>query len=200
MKGKLIIISAPSGAGKTTIVRHLLKSGLNLSFSVSATTRPARGTERNGVDYFYLTVPEFRMKIENNELVEWQEVYKDLYYGTLKSEMERIWNEGKAVLFDVDVNGGVNLKKIFGKDSLSIFIMPPSVAELEKRLIRRGTDTPEKIRVRVEKANEEIELARSFDRIVVNENLESAKKETFELVSDFLNNTPFPASPQGGRL
>jgi len=186
MKGKLIIISAPSGAGKTTIIRHLLNSGLNLSFSVSATSRPARGSERNGVDYFYLTVPEFRMKIENNELVEWQEVYKDLFYGTLKSEMERIWNEGKSVLFDVDVNGGVNLKKIFGKDALSIFIMPPSVAELEKRLIRRGTDTPEKIRMRVEKAKEEIELADRFDRIVVNENLESAKKEVYELVYHFL--------------
>jgi len=186
MKGKLIIISAPSGAGKTTIVRHLLNSGLNLSFSVSATTRPARGSEKNGIDYFYLTLPEFRMKIENNELVEWQEVYRDLYYGTLKSEMERIWNEGKTVLFDVDVNGGVNLKKIFGKDSLSVFIMPPSVAELEKRLIRRGTDTPEKIRMRVEKSREEIELARSFDRIVVNENLESAKKEVYELVYHFL--------------
>jgi guanylate kinase len=186
MKGKLIIISAPSGAGKTTIVRHLLNSGLNLSFSVSATTRPARGSEKNGVDYFYLTVSEFRMKIENNELVEWQEVYKDLYYGTLKSEMERIWNEGKAVLFDVDVNGGVNLKKIFGKDSLSIFIMPPSVAELEKRLIRRGTDTPDKIRMRVEKAKEEIELADRFDRIVVNENLEYAKKEVYELVHHFV--------------
>ncbi|MBK9388978.1 MAG: guanylate kinase [Bacteroidetes bacterium] len=186
MKGKLIIISAPSGAGKTTIVRHLLNSGLNLSFSVSATTRPARGSEKNGIDYFFLTVPEFRMKIENNELVEWQEVYKDLYYGTLKSEMERIWNEGKAVLFDVDVNGGVNLKKIFGKDSLSIFIMPPSVAELEKRLIRRGTDTPDKIMMRVEKAKEEIELADRFDRIVVNENLESAKKDVYELVDQFL--------------
>jgi guanylate kinase len=186
MKGKLIIISAPSGAGKTTIVRHLLKSGLNLSFSVSATTRSVRGSERNGVDYFYLTVSEFKMKIENNELVEWQEVYKDLYYGTLKSEMERIWGEGKSVLFDVDVKGGINLKKIFGKDSLSIFIMPPSVTELENRLIRRGTDAPEKIRMRVEKAKEEIDLADRFDRIVVNESLDSAKKEVVEIVHEFL--------------
>jgi guanylate kinase len=186
MKGKLIIISAPSGAGKTTIVRHLLNSGLNLSFSVSATTRPARGSERNGIDYFYLSVPEFKMKIENNELVEWQEVYKDLYYGTLKSEMERIWGEGKSVLFDVDVKGGINLKKIFGKDSLSIFIMPPSVTELENRLIRRGTDAPEKIRMRVEKAREEIDLAEKFDRIVVNDSLEKAKKEVDEIVHEFL--------------
>jgi guanylate kinase len=200
MKGKLVIISAPSGAGKTTIVRHLLDKGLNLSFSVSATTRPIRGTEKNGTDYFYLSVPDFKKKIENDELVEWQEVYRDLYYGTLKSEIERIWKEGKSVLFDVDVKGGVNLKKIFGEDSLSIFIMPPSVAELEKRLTGRGTDTPEKISMRVEKAREEIELADKFDRIIINERLEKAKKETFELVKDFLNkNTPFPAFPQGGR-
>jgi len=186
MSGKLIIISAPSGAGKTTIVRHLLESGLNLSFSVSATTRPIRGTEKDGVDYFYLSVPAFKKKIENNELVEWQEVYRDLFYGTLKSEMDRIWNEGKTVLFDVDVKGGINLKKIFGDDSLSIFIMPPSVAELEKRLLRRGTETPDKIRMRVEKAREEINLADRFDRIVVNEKLEKAVKEVFDLVFEFL--------------
>jgi len=186
MKGKLIIISAPSGAGKTTIVSHLLEKGLNLSFSVSATTRPIRGTEKDGTDYFFLSVPEFKKKIENNELVEWQEVYRDLYYGTLKSEMERIWNEGKSVLFDVDVRGGINLKKIFGEDSLSIFIMPPSVADLEKRLTGRGTDTPEKIRMRIEKAKEEIDLADRFDRIVVNDILESAKKEVYDLVNGFL--------------
>jgi len=186
MSGKLIIISAPSGAGKTTIVRHLLESGLNLSFSVSATTRPIRGTEKDGVDYFYLSVPAFKKKIENNELVEWQEVYRDLFYGTLKSEMDRIWNEGKTVLFDVDVKGGINLKKIFGDDSLSIFIMPPSVAELEKRLLRRGTETPDKIRMRVEKAREEINLADRFDRIVVNEKLEKAVKEVFDIVFEFL--------------
>lgn len=186
MKGKAVIISAPSGAGKTTLVRHLLGSGLNLSFSVSATTRPIRGAEQEGKDYFYLSVPEFKRKIENNELVEWQEVYRDLYYGTLKSEMERIWNEGRSVLFDVDVKGGINLKKIFGEDSLSIFIMPPSVADLEKRLLQRGTETPEKIRMRIEKAREEIELADRFDRIVVNDILESAKKEVFYVVDEFI--------------
>ena len=186
MKGKLVIISAPSGAGKTTIVRHLLDKGLNLSFSVSATTRPIRGTEKDGTDYFYLSVPEFKKKIEKNELVEWQEVYRDLYYGTLKSELERIWNEGKSVLFDVDVKGGINLKNIFGEDSLSIFIMPPSVDDLEKRLTGRGTDTPEKIRMRIEKAKEEIELADRFDKIVVNDVLESAKKEVYDLVNEFL--------------
>ncbi len=205
MRGKLVIISAPSGAGKTTIVRHLLEKGLNLSFSVSATTRPIRGTEKDGTDYFYLSVPEFNKKIENKELVEWQEVYRDLYYGTLKSELERIWNEGKSVLFDVDVKGGINLKKIFGKNSLSIFIMPPSVADLEKRLRGRGTDTHEKIRMRIEKAKEEIDLADRFDKIVVNDILESAKKEVYELVRDFLNineAVPYldfdPPTPQGG--
>ena len=141
MKGKLVIISAPSGAGKTTIVKHLLDSGLNLSFSVSATTRPARGHEEDGKDYFFLSVPEFKKRIENNEFVEWEEVYKDLMYGTLKSEIERIWANGQHVLFDVDVKGGINLKKKFGLDSIAIFIMPPSVEELENRLIKRGTDT-----------------------------------------------------------
>ena len=186
-KGKLIIISAPSGAGKTTVVKHLLESGLGLSFSVSATTRHIRGSESNGIDYFYLSVPEFKKKIDNQELVEWQEVYKDLYYGTLKSEMERIWNEKKHVLFDVDVRGGINLKKIFGARALSIFIMPPSVEELEKRLINRGTDSDEKIRIRVAKAKEEIDLAENFDKIVINDNLEHAKKEAYSLIFNFLN-------------
>ncbi len=188
MKGKLVIISAPSGAGKTTIVRHLMDSGLNLSFSVSATTRPLRGNERDGFDYFFLSVPEFKRKIENDELVEWQEVYKDLFYGTLKIEIERIWNEGKSVLFDVDVKGGINLKNIYGNNSLSVFIMPPSIEELEKRLIGRGTDTAEKIRIRVDKAAEEINLADKFDRILVNDNLEKTKEEAVLLVSEFLRN------------
>ena len=186
MRGKLVIISAPSGAGKTTIVRHLLASGLDLSFSVSATTRPVRGNEKDGIDYFYLTVPEFKIKIENDELVEWQEVYEGLFYGTLKSEMDRIWKSGKYVLFDVDVKGGLNLKKIFGNDSLSIFIMPPSVEELEKRLLARGTDSEDKIKTRVRKAVEEVSLADKFDRIVVNDNLDKAKKESFDLVNEFL--------------
>jgi guanylate kinase len=186
MKGKLVIISAPSGAGKTTIVKHLLESGLNLVFSVSATTRPLRGNEKDGVDYHFLTVPDFLKKIENNEFVEWEEVYKDMFYGTLKSELEKIWAKGMIVLFDVDATGGINLKKKFGSDSISIFIMPPSVEELEKRLIKRATDTPEKIKMRIEKAREEMKLADQFDTIVVNNHLDQAKKTTLQIVSSFL--------------
>jgi guanylate kinase len=188
MKGKLVIISAPSGAGKTTIVRHLLDSGLNLDFSVSATTRAPRGIEKDGVDYFFLTVPEFRKRIENNEFVEWEEVYKDLLYGTLKSELERIWKKGNHVIFDVDAKGGINLKKIFGNNSIAIFIMPPSVEELEKRLIARGTDEPEKIRMRVSKAKEELELANQFDFVIVNQRLDKAKEEARKIVSSFIEN------------
>ena len=186
MERKSVIISAPSGAGKTTIVRHLLDSGLNLSFSVSATTRPLRGNEKNGVDYFFLSVPEFRKKIEKNEFAEWEQVYKDLYYGTLKSELERIWANGKYVLFDVDVQGAINLKREFGTDSIAIFIMPPSVEELENRLVKRGTDTPEKIKIRVEKAKEELELANQFDLVIVNHQLDKAKEEAFKIVSSFV--------------
>lgn len=186
MKGKLVIISAPSGAGKTTIVKHLIDRGLNLSFSVSATTRLPRENERNAEDYFFLTVPEFRKKIENNEFVEWEEVYKDILYGTLKSEMERIWANGNHVLFDVDVQGGVNLKKKFGTDSIAIFIMPPSVEELENRLIKRATDSTEKIKMRIEKAKDELKLANQFDTVVVNHQLDKAKEEVIKIVSSFL--------------
>jgi guanylate kinase len=186
MNKKLVIISAPSGAGKTTIVSHLLKCGLNLSFSVSATTRPLRGDEVDGKDYFFLSVEEFKRRIENDEFVEWEEVYKDLYYGTLKSELERIWAGGQHVLFDVDVKGGINLKKKFGNDSIAIFIMPPSVGELENRLVKRGTDTPEKIRIRVEKAREELDLANQFDMVIVNHQLDKAKEETVKLLTSFL--------------
>ena len=186
MAGKLIIISAPSGAGKTTIVRHLLDSGLNVSFSVSATTRHKRGAEQHGVDYFFMSVEEFKKLIDNHELVEWEEVYKDHYYGTMKSELEKMWNAGKCVLFDVDVVGGLNLKNIFGNNALAIFIMPPSLAELEKRLFNRGSDTNDKIKMRVDKAEEEIMLAEKFDKIIINNNLEKAKIEAFNLVSDFI--------------
>jgi guanylate kinase len=186
MTGKLVIISAPSGAGKTTIVNHLLDSGLNLSFSVSATTRPLRGTEVDGKDYFFLSVPEFKKRIENNEFVEWEEVYKDLFYGTLKSELERIWAKGQNVLFDVDVKGGINLKKKFGNTSIAIFVMPPSVEELENRLIKRATDTPEKIRIRVDKAREELELANQFDTVIVNHQLDKAKEEVVKILTSFL--------------
>jgi guanylate kinase len=186
MEGKLVIISAPSGAGKTTIVRHLLHKGLNLAFSVSATTRPIRTNETEGEDYFFLTVPEFKKKVDNGEFVEWEEVYPDLMYGTLKCELDRIWAKGQHVLFDLDVNGGINLKKKFGNKSLAIFIMPPSSEELDKRLTKRGTDSPEKIRMRVDKAKEEIKLANQFDTIVFNHQLDKAKEDTLKIVSSFL--------------
>jgi len=186
MEGKLVIISAPSGAGKTTIVKHLLDSGLNLAFSVSATTRPIRGNETDGEDYFFLTVQEFKKKVENSEFVEWEEVYKDLFYGTLKSELEKIWANGQHVLFDVDVKGGINLKNKFGTKAIAIFVMPPSVGELENRLIKRGTDTIEKIRIRVEKAKEELKLANQFDTVIVNHQLDKAKEEASKIVSSFL--------------
>jgi guanylate kinase len=186
MKGKLVIISAPSGAGKSTIVKHLLDSNLNLAFSVSATTRPPRGKEINGQDYFFMSVPEFRQRVERNEFVEWQEVYKDILYGTLNSELERIWSGGHHVLFDVDVEGGINLKRIFGNKSIAIFILAPSVDELEKRLLERGTDSRDKISMRVEKAHREMKMADQFDTVIVNSDLEKAKQEAYRTVSDFL--------------
>jgi guanylate kinase len=187
MKGKLVIISAPSGAGKTSIVKYLLNSGMKLEFSVSAATRAPRGAEKDGVDYYFLSAGEFRKRVESGEFVEWEEVYNNQMYGTLKCEIDRIWKNGNHVLFDVDVKGGIRLKKIFGADAISIFIMPPSIGELEKRLISRGTDKPEKIKMRVEKASEEIGLAGEFDHIVVNNYLEEAEAEVRELVTVFTN-------------
>ncbi len=186
MKGKLIIISAPSGAGKSTIIRHLLDSGINLEFSVSATTRPPRGSETNGKEYHFLSLEEFRKGIEDECFIEWEEVYKDQLYGTMKSEIKRIWDKGKHVLFDVDVKGGINLKNIFKKEAISIFIMPPSVKELELRLLRRGTDDRQKISMRVAKAEQEMKLANQFDNIIINENLEQAKKEVYNIVYSFI--------------
>lgn len=186
MQGKLVIISGPSGTGKTSIVKYLLDSGLNLAFSVSATTRKPRDGEKHGNDYYYLSVDEFRKKIEEKEFVEWEEVYPDILYGTLKSEMERIWSNGCHVLFDVDVRGAINLKKIYGNRSIALFIMPPSVEELEKRLIQRGTESAEKLKVRVTKAEEEIKLSSQFDTIVVNKTLDLAREETIQIVSSFL--------------
>jgi guanylate kinase len=187
MDGKLVIISAPSGAGKTTIVKHLLDSGLHLSFSISATSRKIRGNETDAEDYFFLTVEDFKRKIENDEFVEWEEVYKDHFYGTLKSELERIWTMGNHVLFDVDVKGAISLKNKFGTMAIAIFVMPPSVQELENRLTKRGTDTPEKIRIRIEKANDELKLADQFDKIIVNHQLDKAKEEAIKIVSSFLS-------------
>ncbi|MFZ0473087.1 MAG: guanylate kinase [Bacteroidales bacterium] len=186
IKNRVLIVSAPSGAGKSTLVNHLLKSGLPLAFSVSATSRKPRGKEVNGREYYFIRAIEFKRKIKAGEFVEWQEVYHNHYYGTLKKELERIKKEGCIPLFDVDAKGGINLKKIFGDSALSIFIMPPSVEELRARLIKRGTETPEDIKMRVEKAFSEILLADSFDRVIVNDDLKRASGEICSVVKEFL--------------
>lgn len=183
---KLIIFSAPSGAGKTTIVRRLLELYPQLAFSVSATSRAPRGTERNGVDYHFLTPGEFAAAVAANEFVEWEEVYSGTCYGTLRREMERLWGEGKVIAFDVDVMGGIRLKEIFGPQAASFFIMPPSVEVLRQRLEGRGTDSPEVIEKRVAKAEFEISKAPHFDHIVVNDRLEEAVAEAAELVGRFI--------------
>ena len=188
MTGKLIIISAPSGAGKTTVVRRLLECSLDLEFSISATSRVPRCNEKDGIDYYFLSVEEFRKRITQNKFVEWEEVYENHLYGTLKDEIDRIFNKGNHVVFDVDTKGGINLKKIFGKRAISIFIMPPSVAELEKRLINRGTEPPEKISMRIEKAETEIKDALMFDHIVINNDITQACRETCVLVKSFIDN------------
>jgi len=187
-KGKMIIFSAPSGAGKTTIVKHLIKQGLNLEFSISATSRSARPNEINGKDYYFLTPAEFQHKIENDEFLEWEEVYEGIFYGTMKSEVERICNAGGNVIFDVDVVGGLNIKKHYGNKSLAFFVMPPSVEELKKRLQSRLTETDDKIETRVAKAEYEIGFAKHFDVILLNNNLENAILEAEKLVSNFLGN------------
>ncbi len=187
MAGKLIIFSAPSGAGKSTIVQHLLTKNLGLEFSVSATSRQPRGVEKHGVDYYYLSAEEFRKRIDNKEFIEFEEVYKDLYYGTLRSEINRVSDKGNNIIFDVDVVGGLNIKRQFGDNSLAIFIAPPSVDELLKRLNNRGTDTPEMIAQRVAKAEHEMSFASQFDVVVVNDNLQKAKIEVEGLIHEFLN-------------
>ncbi len=187
-RSRVLIISAPSGAGKSTLVNHLLTSGFPLAFSVSATSRKPRGNEVNGREYYFITSAEFRKKIEAGEFIEWEEVYEDHYYGTLKSEVERITKLGKIPLFDVDVKGGINLKTIFKKDALAIFIMPPSVEELKARLIKRGTDSVDKINMRVEKASSEIRLADRFDKVIVNDDLDRACSEIEVFVKAFLSN------------
>lgn len=185
-KGKLIILSAPSGSGKSTIVKHLLEEDLNLEFSISATSRAPRGEEKHGVEYYFFTPEEFKKRIENQEFVEWEEVYAGTFYGTLKSEVERITNNGNNVIFDVDVVGGVNIKKMYKKEALSIFIMPPSVEELRNRLNARGTDSPEAIEKRLAKAETELTYASQFDEVVVNDLLEVAQIEATEIIAGFL--------------
>ena len=188
MKGKMLIVSAPSGSGKSTIVQWLMKEHpeLKLYFSISCTSRAPRGTEQNGVEYFFLTPEEFRAKIQNDEFLEYEEVYENRFYGTLKAQVERQLEAGQNVVFDVDVKGGVNIKKFYGERAMSLFVQPPSVDELRRRLEGRGTDTPEAIENRLAKAEYEMTFAPQFDHIVVNDNLEAAKAETLKLVSDFL--------------
>jgi guanylate kinase len=184
---KCIIFSAPSGAGKTTIVRHLLSRGLPLEFSISACSREPRVHETHGKDYYFLGVEGFKEKIEENAFIEWEEVYNNHFYGTLQSEIERIWSTGNAVLFDVDVIGGLNLKKKFGDDALAIFVEPPSIEELERRLRYRSTESEEKIQQRLAKAGNELRYCDEFDVTVVNEDLEVAFRAAETLVRQFLN-------------
>lgn len=184
--GKCIIFSAPSGAGKTTIVRHLLSVRPDLCFSVSATSRAPRGLEQDGVDYYFLTPEAFRGRIETGDFVEWEEVYKDHYYGTLRSEVERIWGEGRHVVFDVDVEGGVNLKKIFGDRAFAVFVQPPSEDTLELRLRARGTETEESILRRMAKARKELAYAPRFDAILINDDLSVARLEIERVVAKFI--------------
>lgn len=190
-QGKLIIFSAPSGSGKTTIVKYLLQKGFNMEFSISATSRMPRGSEQNGVDYYFLSADEFRQRIQNNEFLEWEEVYTDTYYGTLLSEVERITAQGKNIVFDVDVVGGVNIKKKFGNRALAMFIQPPSIEELQRRLEGRATDSPEKIAMRVAKASHELTYAPQFDVVIVNDDLETAQREAETTLSQFLNDKLF---------
>ncbi len=187
-KGKLIIFSAPSGTGKSTIINWLMQEHreLNMAFSISCTSRAPRGTEKHGVEYFFLTPEEFRSRIEADEFLEYEEVYKDRFYGTLKSQVEKQCNEEQNVVFDVDVKGGCNIKSHYGSEAISIFIMPPSIDELRRRLESRGTDAPEVINQRIARAEFEIGFADKFDKQVVNDNLDKAKNEVLKIIKDFL--------------
>ena len=187
-KGKLIVFSAPSGSGKTTIVRHLLaQADLNLEFSISAATREPRGEEVNGKDYYFMSLDQFKQHIKNEDFVEWEEVYRDNFYGTLKSEVERIWAKGKNVIFDIDVAGGLRIKSKFQKETLAVFVKPPSVDELKRRLKERSTESEEKINMRIAKAHVELATAPQFDVIIKNYDLEVALDEAYQLVKDFIN-------------
>ncbi|MBR8537633.1 guanylate kinase [Carboxylicivirga sediminis] len=186
-QGKLIIFSAPSGAGKSTIVQALLNKGFDLEFSISATSRAPRGNEKHGVEYYFLSPEEFKKRINQDDFLEWEEVYENTFYGTLKSEVERICSKGQNIVFDVDVVGGVNIKKMYGDKALSLFIQPPSVEELRNRLQNRGTDSAEKIAMRIAKAEKELAFAPDFDKVIVNDNLEHALQATEAALNDFLN-------------
>ena len=186
-EGKLIVFSAPSGSGKTTIVHHLLaQPELNLDFSISATSRPLRGKEIDGKDYYFISAKEFKNHIEKDDFIEWEEVYTNNFYGTLKKEIQRIWELGKHVIFDIDVVGGLNIKNQFPEQTLAVFVQPPSIKEMERRLRNRKTDTEEKIKERVAKAEKELKYAKEFDVILVNDNLEDAKKEAYKLIEKFV--------------
>jgi guanylate kinase len=188
MKGKLIVFSAPSGSGKTTIVRHLLEQDdLNLEFSISAATREPRGEEENGKDYYFMSIEDFKKHIKNEDFVEWEEVYRDNFYGTLKSEVERIWAKGKNVIFDIDVAGGLRIKSKFPEETLAVFVKPPSVDELKRRLKERSTETDEKINMRIAKAHVELATAPQFDVVIKNYDLELALDEANNLVKDFIS-------------
>ncbi len=190
MNNKVLIFSAPSGAGKTTVVRHLLNKYPFLEFSVSATSRLPRGEEVNGRDYVFLDKAEFIKRIDAGDFIEYEEVYSGFFYGTLRSEVERIWAEGKIVVFDIDVKGGVNMKKLYGQSALAVFVQPPSTDVLRERLVARGTDSPETIEKRVAKANEELTYSKYFDRVLVNENLDNCLKEAEKLVENFYSEKP----------
>jgi len=187
MTGKCIILCAPSGAGKTSITKYLLNKDLNLEFSISACNRKMRLNEVNGVDYHFLTTEDFKSHIKNDDFIEWEEVYDNMFYGTLKSEINRIWDSEKNVIFDVDVKGGLSLTEYFGKNALAIFIQPPSIKVLEERLRKRGTETEETIQRRLAKANKELEFTKHFDHVVLNDNLEDAQKDTYNIIKSFLN-------------
>lgn len=186
-QGKLIVFSAPSGSGKTTIVRHLLEQEeLNLAFSVSAASREPRGQEQHGKDYYFISIDEFKNHIKADDFLEWEEVYRDNFYGTLKSEVERLWAEGKNVIFDIDVSGGLRIKKKFPEQTLAVFVKPPSIDELKIRLKKRSTESDDKINMRIAKASAELATAPQFDVIVKNHDLDTAKKEAYELVKNFI--------------
>jgi guanylate kinase len=185
-RGKLIILSAPSGSGKSTILQSLLPRGLNLAFSISATSRAPRGTEKDGVEYYFISPEEFKRRIDNDEFLEYEEVYTGKYYGTLKSEVERILNAGKNVIFDVDVVGGTNIKKYYGDQACAIFIQPPSKEVLRQRLVGRATDAPEVIEARLAKAEYELSFAPQFDTVIVNDVLETAQEEAYQTIKTFL--------------